>query len=373
MKMRIAIRNRYLRFLLPVFVGLLLLAFVALWIGGFGIRFQFSKPTPLKEMTADRLSGAYVTLPVADSGESFTYRGYVDAATGATVIGEQYTVCQVDGKYLVIRVPRKELPKLNKYIKAAESVQKGELGSILEVNLGSFTGTVNPLGKEVGEQLRSWFVNHQIDAGELTDELNGRDISGYPGAEDGDFDAYLDDVILPLQLDVGSLGARSAGFVKTTTVVAAVLVLLALALLATIFLGLWEKPTREAVRQHTQKLLSADYDGATVFGPRLRIGREFLWVSGAMFTRILENKYVIWAYPRNRRLEGGKQKWGLVLKTDYGSEAVAWLSSEAEVEQAVACLRSRGNPLTAGFDKEKQKLYKKDLNAFRNRVRNGTL
>ena len=372
MKMRMTIRNRYLRFLLPVFIGLLLLALVALWVGGFGIRFQFGKPTPLKELSPDELPGAYVTLPVAESGESFTQRGY-ETADGQKVIAEQYCVCQVQGKYLTIKVSQKDLPKINKYMKAQESVQKGELGSILEVNLGDFTGTVNSLDKAVNEQLRTWFVNHQIDAEERLDEMSGADISGYPGVENKDYTAYFDDVILPLELDVGYLGVRSAGFVKTMTTVAAVLVLLALALLATVFLGLWEKPTREAVRQYTQKLLSADYDGAAVFGPRLRIGREFLWVSGAMFTRILENKTVIWAYPRNRRLEGGRQKWGLVLKTDYGSEAVAWLDSEAEVEQAVACLRSRGNPLTAGFDKEKQKLYKKDLNAFRNRVRNGSL
>ena len=372
MKMRMTIRNRYLRFLLPVFVGLLLLAFVALWVGGFGIRFQFSKPRALKEVPLAQLPGAYVTLPVVESGESFTQRGYT-TADGQRVIAEQYCVCQVQGKYLTIKATQKDLQKLEKYMKASESVQKGELGSILELNLGSFTGTVNPLDKAVGDQLRSWFVNHQIDAEAMLDELSGADISGYPGVDSKDYSAYFDDVILPLELDVGYLGTRTAGFVRTMTVVAAALVILALALLVTVFLGLWEKPTREAVRQYTQKLLAADYDGAAIFGPRLRIGREFLWVSGAMFTRILENKNVIWAYPRNRRLEGGRQKWGLVLKTDYGSEAVAWLSSESEVEQAVACLRSRGNPLTAGFDKEKQKLYKKDLNAFRNRVRNGSL
>ena len=225
MKMRMTIRNRYLRFLLPVFIGLLLLALVALWVGDFGIRFQFGKPTPLKELSPDELPGAYVTLPVAESGESFTQRGY-ETADGQKVIAEQYCVCQVQGKYLTIKVSQKDLPKINKYMKAQESVQKGELGSILEVNLGDFTGTVNSLDKAVNEQLRTWFVNHQIDAEEMLDEMSGADISGYPGVENKDYTAYFDDVILPLELDVGYLGVRSAGFVKTMTAVAAVLVLL---------------------------------------------------------------------------------------------------------------------------------------------------
>ena len=43
------------------------------------------------------------------------------------------------------------------------------------------------------------------------------------------------------------------------------------------------------------------------------------------------------------------------------------------MEKAVAALRSRGNPMTVGFDKEKQKLYKKDLAAFRSKVLNGSI
>ena len=49
------------------------------------------------------------------------------------------------------------------------------------------------------------------------------------------------------------------------------------------------------------------------------------------------------------------------------------LSSESETEKAIACIQSRGFPLTVGFDKEKQKLFKKDLTAFKNKVRNGSI
>ena len=127
---------------------------------------------------------------------------------------------------------------------------------------------------------------------------------------------------------------------------------------------------RAALRQHGKRL-AADFDNAEVLGERLRIGQDFLWVFGPMNTRILETKDVIWAYPRSKRLEGGKQAWSLVMKTDWGSEAAAKLDSEAAVEKAVAALRSRGFPMTVGFDKEKQKLYKKDLAAFRHRARSG--
>jgi len=371
MKMKLAVRKRYLRFLLPALLLCLLLALLLLWISGFGFRYLLRKPAQLSELPLDELKGSYVTTPVTEAGEQFTYLGYQDSQ-GNPVITEEYTVCKLRGKYLMIRVTKKDLPVLDKYLHASELVQSGEIGSVLEANMGKLTGTVNKARPDAMKQLRSWFTSHQLDAHNQVDKYSGADISSYPGVAQGKFDDYLDDVILPLELDVGSLGVRSGGAVKALTVIAALLVLLALALAVSILLGMWEKRMRAALRQHGKRL-TADYDTAEVFGPQLRIGQDFLWVFGPMNTRILETKDVIWAYPRSKRLEGGKQAWSLVMKTDWGSEAAAKLDGEAAVEKAVAALRSRGFPMTVGFDKEKQKLYKKDLAAFKSKVRSGTI
>ena len=371
MKMKSAVRKRYLRFLLPALGVLLLLAFLLLWISGFGFRYFFKKPAKLSEVPVSELRGSYVTLPVTEAGDQFTYLGYQDS-DGNPVITEEYTVCQVGGKYLMIRVTKKDLPVLDKYLNAAELVQSGELGSVLEANMGTLTGTVVKARADAVKQLKSWLVAHQIDAQVLKDLLNGADISGYAGAAQGNYDAYLDEVILPLELDVGNLGVRSGGTVKALTGFALLLVLLAVALIVSIILGFWEKPMRAAIRQHGRRLYG-DYDMAEVHGPTLRMGRDFVWVYGTMFTRILEVKDIVWAYPRSKRLEGGKQRWSLVMKTDTGDEASTKLDSEAAVEQAIGSLLNRGFPMTVGYDKEKQKLYKKDLAAFRHRVRSGNI
>ena len=371
MKMKLAIRKRYLRFLLPALGVLLLLAFLLLWVSGFGFRYFFRKPALLSEVPLSELKGSYVTLPVTEAGEQFTYLGYQDD-DGNPVITEEYTVCQVGGKYLMVRVTKKDLPVLDKYLNAASLVQAGELGSVMEANMGKLTGTVVKARSDALKQLRSWLTAHQLDAQVLKDMLSGADLSGYAGAAQGNFDAYLDEVILPLELDVGNLGVRSGGTVKFLSVLALILVLLALALIVSIFLGLWEKNMRSAVRQHGKRLF-ADFESTEVFGPQLRMGRGFIWVFGTMFTRILDVKDIIWAYPRSKRLEGGKQRWSLVLKTDSGGEAVARLDSEATVEQAIGSLLNRGFPMTVGFDKEKQKLFEKDLQQFKAKVRNGSI
>jgi hypothetical protein len=371
MKMKLAVRRRYLRFLLPAFALLLLLALLLLWISGFGFRYLLRRPAQLSEVPTDQLKGSYVTMPVTEAGEQFTYLGYQDSA-GNPVITEEYTVAKLRGKYLMIRVTKKDLPVLDKYLHASELVQSGELGSVLEANMGKLTGTVNKARPDAEKQLRSWFISHQLDARNKLDKLSGADISSYPGVAEGKFDGYLDDVILPLELDVGYLGTRSGGAVKALTVIAVLLVLLALALAVSVFLGFWEKRMRAALRQHGKRL-AADFDTAEIFGARLRIGQDFLWVFGPLTTRILETKDILWAYPRSKRLEGGKQAWSLVMKTEWGSEASAKLDSEAAVEKAVAALQSRGFPLTVGFDKEKQKLYKKDLAAFKSKVRSGSI
>ena len=176
MKMKLAVRKRYLRFLLPAIALLLLLALLVLWISGFGFRYLLRRPAQLSEVPTEQLKGSYVTLPVTEAGEQFTYLGYQDAA-GNPVITEEYTICKLRGKYLMVRVTKKDLPVLDKYLNASEMVLSGELGSVLEANMGKLTGTVNKARPDAMKQLRSWLTNHQIDGTVKKDLYNGMDVS----------------------------------------------------------------------------------------------------------------------------------------------------------------------------------------------------
>ena len=366
-----AVRKRYLRFLGPAIGVLLLLAFLLLWIGGFGFRYLFKKPVPLASL-GELQPGAFVTLPVEDVTDTFAVYGYA-GDDGQPVVRERYCIWVRDGKYLILRLTKPYAAMLEYYENRSALVESGKVGSVLELEFGELKGTLNRVPKAADKQLRDWITAHQLNAGTLTDRLTGADLSAFAGAKDGDFSAYLDAVILPVELDTGYLGVRSGGLVKALSALALVLVLGAAALTASVFLGLWEKPTRAAVRQYGQNRLATDYNTAEVFGPQLIVGHDFLWAAGSMITRVLELKEILWAYPRSRRQEGGALRWRLVLKTEWGEEAVVKLPGESETEKAIACIQSRGFPLTVGFDKEKQKLFKKDLTAFKNKVRSGSI
>lgn len=371
MKMQFLVRKRYLRFVLPAVAVLLVLAFLMLLISGFGFRYLFKKPLALSELTPKAaVEGTYLEAPVEELDDTYAYYGYEDEY-GEAVVNERYAIYLMDGKYLIVRVTHEYVPLLEKLDSADEMVTSGQIGSILELNFGSFRGTLNKVNEEALKTLRNWITSHQIDAAGLTDKYTGADISKYAGAADGDYTAYLDDVILPVQLESGYMGSHTTGAVKALSVLAVIFLLLAVLLLVSIFIGLWEKPFRAALRQHGKKHLSADFDRSVIFGPGLRIGEHFIWVSGLLFTRILAVKDVIWAYPRHRRLEGGKLRWSLVLKTVTGDEASVKLDSEASVNQAISYIVGMGWPLAIGYDKEKEKLYKKDLAAFQGRARNG--
>ncbi len=371
MRMRAAVRKRYLRFLLPALGILLLLAFLLLWVSGFGFRYLFQKPVPLTSLS-ELTAGSYVTLPLSEVTDTFAVFGYADE-NGDPVVRERYCIWLRDGKYLILRLTKASASLLEQYENRSELVLSGKIASVRELDFGELKGTLNRVPKATMEQLRDWITAHQISASAKTDRLTGSDLSGYPGAENGNFDAYLDEAILPVQLETGHLGRCSGGAVKALSLLALLFLLGAIALGVTILLGLWEKPLRAAVRQYGQNRLATDYNTAEVFGPQLVIGHDFLWAAGPFTTRILELKEILWAYPRSKRQEGGSLRWRLVLKTEWGEEAVVKLPGEAETEKAILCLQSRGFPLTVGFDKEKQRLFKKDLTAFKNKVRNGSI
>ena len=66
MKMKMAVRKRYLRFLLPAIALLLLLALLVLWISGFGVRYLLRRPAQLSE------------VPVCDSEDRETKNAKIE-------------------------------------------------------------------------------------------------------------------------------------------------------------------------------------------------------------------------------------------------------------------------------------------------------
>lgn len=369
-----SIRKRYLRFLLPAVLLLLLLAFLLFWISGFGILTLRQEPVELSQLSPERVEGSYATVEVEELDVTFGFFGYEDPATGEVTVEERYCVYPMEGKYLIILAPGEYVSQLEMKDDAAELIASGEVGSVMELDYGSFTGTVDTKPeKKVVEILKNWIVEHHISESKLTDRFTEADLSGYEGAAEGDYSAYLEDVILPVQLKVGHVGRMSFSTVRQLTAAAALLALLALLLLASIFAGLWERPLRSALRLHGKENLSGDFVKTDPFGRKLRVGNAYLWLFGPLFTRIVPTADVIWAYARSKRLEGGKLSWSLVLKTVDDREYAVRLGDSALVQSAITAIQAKGHPLVLGFDKEKQKLYQKDLNAFRARAKNGTL
>lgn len=355
--------------LLSAAAGLLLLSLLCLWLSGFGFPYLFRAPGRLDAVPA---AGDLVSVPVSQLDTTFSYLGYQDAQ-GNAVVEERYCLYPLAGQYLVVRVTKDFVPLLERADNTEELIASGEIGSVLELNLGEVQGTVNQeLPQEVYELLRNWLVSHQLDGNTLTDRLNGADLSAYPGAAEGDYSAYLDAVILPLMLETGYLGSRQAGTVRVLSILAVIPALLALLCLLSLALGFWRRPYRAACAAFGAAALQEDFAGADHFGS-LALGSRLIWVRSGMTARWLETGSVIWAFPRSRRLEGGRKRWLLVLRTADGQEAVADLREESRVEQAAACLARRCGPLTLGYDSEKQKLYEKDLQGFLGRVRNGKL
>ncbi len=369
-----SIRKRYLRILLPAAAILLLAALILLWVSGFGILTLMKDPVQLTQLGPDNVEGSYATIRVDDLDVTFGFFGYQDSATGETVVEERYCLYPLEGKYLIIKATGEAVEQLQMKDDAADLIASGQVGSVMELNYGSITGTVDTRpDKKIVEILKTWITTNYLKADSLTDRFTGADLSGYEGAAEGNYAAYLADVILPVQLQADHVGRMSFSAVRRLTLLAGVLVLLAVLLLVSIFIGFWERPLRSALRLYGKESLAEDFAKTDPFGHKLRVGSGYIWIFGKLFSRIVPTADVVWAYARSKRLEGGKLSWSLVLKTVDDREFSVRLGDSALVQNAITAIQAKGYPLVLGFDKEKQKLYQKDLNAFRARAKNGTL
>ena len=373
--MSFAVRKRYLRILVPVILALVLLGVLLLLLGGRGAVYRFRSPVSWETLRLNGLEGSYVSVPADKlASQTYAFYGYQDE-NEETIIEERFCYLVVEGKYLSVHVTEADVEELGKYEKGEEMVANGSIGSMLELKFADLAGTVVPGGeKDTRALMERWIGGQNIDGQTLKDKVTGADLSGYAGAEEGDYTAYFRDSILPYRMTIGYWGSRSQAAATFLAVLACVCFLLALLLLASIFLGVWERPYRQALCRWGKKPLRQDFAKARRFGRNKNfvLGENYLWWLRSFGSRVMPLEELLWAYPRSRRLEGGKKSWSLGLRSEDQEWSVR-LGMLSTVQQAIEALEATGHPLALGFDKEKQKLFEKDLTAFKAKVRNGTM
>ena len=378
--MSFAIRSRYLRLLIPVILVLLFLAGLCWFLGGNGFLYRFREPQPADTLHLEGLEGSYVTVS-ADvlAPQTYAFMGYSytdEYGEENTVIEERYCYLIVDGKYLSVRVTNEDVPELEKVENAEQMVADGAIGSILELQFADLTGTVISGGEsDTRSILEQWIVNQNIETdadGVTKDTATGRDLSSL--AENGDYSSYFNEVILPYRMTVGYWGNRTHAGAGTLAILAAVFLILALLLAASIPAGFWERPYRAALRRWGKKALRKDFAKGEHFGKRnnLLLGDTYVWWLRTFNSKVIPLEDVLWIYPRSRRLEGGKKDWSLGLRTETEKWGVR-LGELSTVQRAIEAIRDKGHPVAMGYDKDKEKLFEKDLPQFKAKVRNGTI
>lgn len=374
--MTAAIRSRYLRLLIPAFLVLLALAALCWSLGGSGCVYRFRQPAAASELRLDTLAGSYFTIPADElAAQTYAFMGYTDQEEN-TVIEERFCYLIVEGKYLRVRVTKADVEELAKYESGQEMVANGTIGSMLELSYASLSGTV-VRGEDRGtrDMLIQWITSQNISTdrqGVTTDPATGADLSKY--AETGDYTAYLNEVILPYHATIGYWGDHTRGAAETLAILTLLFLILAVLLLVSVFLGFWEKPYRAALRKWGKKELRQDFGRGERFGRRrnLVLGEKYVWWLRTFSSRVMPVEEVLWVYPRSRRLEGGRKDWSMGLRSETEQWGVR-MGELSEVHRAMEAIRDKGYPLAIGYDKDKQKLFEKDLVQFKAKTRNGTI
>lgn len=371
------IRSKYLKVILPTAIVFLLMAALLLIITQFGIVYAFKKPVSLSSLDENELKGSYASVKVDELGDTFSYYGYTDKNEERVVL-ERYNVYLVGNKFLTVRTTGKAVKVLEDYDNIASLIESGQIGSILEANIGTLTGTINDsLDSDVYNLLGKYIEDYYLKDPSSDNPVSSAIISALniptDTDEDIDYSVYYKDLIIPLQLEAGYYGVLPSGEVILLSVIALICFLVFLGLIITVLTGLWEKPTRAFIKIYGKAELEEDYKTAASFNNILSIGKRFIWHFKFPKSELINMQNVIWIYPRSRRLEGGKHTWYLIIKTDDNREYSIHLDEASTVQAAVDSIKASSQPMTVGYDKEKQKLYERDIATFKARVKNNTI
>lgn len=345
------VKMNYMKLVLPVTAALLALAVVIMLITGFGIRYGLMTSVPVENIPVEELEGACAQIRVNQIEGTFARKGHAVEEGQEVDIIERFCMVQLeDGSYLGVHiVDDEDLYAVEKLAAAATEFGAEEAKSM---DFGVVRGTINEMSEELYTIFCTWADEYA--ANELT--LN-----------------EYEDVVRPLMLEVNYYGRFHQSICITLTAIAAVLVVLALALIISSFTSLWDKPVRDEMKKVGKAELEEEFKNAEEFAGRLYLGKKHIWCFQNLATDIFNTSDVIWAYARSRRLEGGKLTWYLVMKTVDKREFSVHLGESVNVQAAEEKLKTLVKPLCTGFDKEKQKLYDKDISTFRAKTKNGTI
>ena len=345
------VKMNYMKLVLPVTAALLVLALVVMLITGFGIRYGLMTSVPVESIPADELLGSCAQIRTNQIEGTFARKGHAVEEGQEIDIIERFCMVKLeDGTFLGVHIVDDE--DLYAVEQMAAAIEEFGLDEAMSMDFGVMRGTINEMPEELYTIFCTW-----------ADEYASNELS------------YMthEELLHPLMLDVDYYGPFHQSVSITLTVIAIVLVVLALALLVSSFTSAWDKPVRAEMKKVGKEKLEEEFKNAASFAGKLYLGKQHIWCFQKLSTDIFNTADVIWAYARSRRLEGGKLTWYFVMKTTDKREYSVHLGEAANVQAAEEKLKTMVKPLCTGFDKEKQKLYDKDISTFRAKTKNGTI
>ena len=358
------VRNNYRKTILPLSILSLLLCVLMLALSGFRFVDIFRSPAHLRDIAVEDLNGSYAFINVSDIEGTFARYGAV-AAEGETDVDivRRYCIYKLDeDKYMGIAIKGKQLADINKLGNAIETFGETQARTM---DFGTMTGTVRPMKDELYDLLCGW-AKETI----LTEPSVIQNPYMTESEEDTpEQEQYYQEHVLPLILEVGYMGACPAAVVYILFILAVLFLLAAVVLILTMVFGVWDNPVRKLASVVDAKALERDFSEGKSVGNAIHIGHEYIWWFKRAKTDVIKTPDVIWAYPRSKRLEGGKLRWTIVLKTEDRREYGIVLGESEKVQEALEAIEAEGYLVGIGFDKQKQQLFDKDISAFKARIK----
>lgn len=360
------VRRNYLKTILPLIIGFILLCGLMLCFSGFGFVFLFKNPVNIDEIPYRELDDSYVKIDINKIEGTYAWYGAEGGEGQEAEMYERYCVYVVDeDKYLGVRITGKYLDKVQSMYDAFEELGEDKAG---EMNFGTLSGTVHKYQK-VDESLYKflceWVKERVLEKpSPIADPYSVKEEEFTP-----DQLAYFAEHVLPYIMEVDYLGAHSRTVVCLASAAAAIFLLTALALALTMAFGVWSKPVRKLVAEQGLDAVEKDYAEGTNICAALHVGHNYTWWFKKAKTEVIKTSDIIWAYPRSRRLEGGRLRWLIVLKTEDKREYGIVLNDKEKVQAAMEAIEAEGHLVTTGFDKTKQELYNKSISAFKSYIK----
>lgn len=319
------LRGYSMKVMLPKILAVFVVAVILLGIACPGLILLLGGAADISQVDLEDSKGDLVSFDASQIIVAIATLSSTDGDGNTEVLETHYLLPDGNGKYLTVLDKKNNNENvLSRAMEQSEQYYLYDLETL--TRLGDLQGTVKPLDEDMYSYITDCITNYQL-----------------PGYSE---DANLNELIIPVQIELNQVGFLSETMALILGVLGLVFAIVGVILLMPVLSGKYQRKAFAALGT-TQEEAEEAFAAAEVI-ENVRVGK-YIWYQKGATTHSLISKNLIWGYTMPEPLVVSKYRWVVALYDMDQRQTQVCFMDKKSCETFLTAIENQGNPFVKGY------------------------